>query len=117
MKNITLPCTRDHLYLIAKISWLTCHKYLNFFNHYNKAYNEQFLVKCELEIDMAQQQLDTRFLNSVGICENQTNDHADIIIYNRLKRLYQDAQIIFKHDSQVADQFNFENILTIVTSI
>jgi hypothetical protein len=117
MKNIALPCTKDHLYLIAKISWLTCHKYLNFFNHYNKAYNEQFLVKCELEIDMAQQQLDTRFLNSVGICQNQSTENVDLIIYNRLKRLYHDAQIIFKHEPQVADQFNFENILTIVTSI
>jgi len=117
MKNITLPCTRDQLYLIAKISWLTCHKYLNFFNHYNKAYNEQFLVKCELEIDMAQQQLDTRFLNSIGISESRSNENVDYIIFNRIKRLYQDAQDIFKHDKQVAEQFNFENILTIVTSI
>jgi hypothetical protein len=117
MKNITLPCTRDHLYLIAKISWLTCQKYLNYFNHYNKAYNEEFLVKCELEIDIAQQQLDTPFLNSVGIAENVSNENTDVIIYNRIKRLYNDAQIVFKHDPQVAEQFNFENILTIVTSI
>jgi hypothetical protein len=117
MKNITLPCTRDHLYLIAKISWLTCHKYLNFFSHYNKAYKEDFLVKCELEIDMAQQLLDTNFLNSVGIAENQSKENTDEIIYHRLKRLYDDAQIVFKHDPKVAEQFNFENILTIVTSI
>lgn len=117
MKNITLPCTRDHLYLIAKISWLTCHKYLNFFCHYNKVYNEEFLAKCELEIDMAQQQLDTRFLKSVGIIQTDASENMDLIIYNRLKRLYQDAQVVFKHDPQVAEQFNFENILTIVTSI
>ena len=115
MKNIPFPCTRDHLYLIAKISWLTCHKYLNFFNHYNKAYNEHFLEKCELEIDTAQQQIDTGFLHSVGI--NETNEDADELIYNRLKRLYTDAQQVFKHDPQVADQFSFETILTIVTSI
>jgi hypothetical protein len=117
MKNITLPCTRDHLYLIAKISWLTCHKYLNFFNHYNKAYNEEFLAKCELEIDMAQQHLDTHFLHSIGISETNANENTDAIIYNRLKRLFHDAQVVFKHDPQVAEQFNFENILTIVTSI
>jgi hypothetical protein len=117
MKNITLPCTRDHLYLIAKISWLTCHKYLNYFNHYNKAYNEQFLAKCELEIDMAQQKIDTRFLNSIGISETIESETLDLLIYNRLKRLYNDAQVVFKHDKQVAEQFNFENILTIVTSI
>jgi len=117
MKNITLPCTRDHLYLIAKISWLTCHKYLNYFHHYNKAYNEHFLAKCELEIDMAQQQLDTRFLNSIGITETSERETTDQIIFNRLKTLYNDAQIVFKHDKQVAEQFNFENILTIVTSI
>lgn len=117
MKNITLPCTRDHLYLIAKISWLTCHKYLNFFNHFNKAYNEQFLAKCELEIDMAQQLLDTSFLNAVGISQTEDVETADDLIYNRLKRLYNDAQIVFKHDPRVAEQFNFENILIIVTSI
>ena len=117
MKNITLPCKRDHLYLIAKISWLTCHKYLNYFNHYNNAYNEQFLSKCELEIDIAQQQLDTIFLNSVGINEYEQNKFADMIIFNRLKRLYKDAQIVFKHNPKVAEQFNFETILTIVTSI
>ncbi len=66
---------------------------------------------------MAQQQLDTGFLNSVGISENQQNEFADIIIFNRIQRLYKDAQIVFKHDPQVAEQFNFENILTIVTSI
>jgi hypothetical protein len=117
MKNITLPCTRDHLYLIAKISWLTCHKYLNFFNRYNKAYNEEFLAKCELEIDMAQQQLDMRFLHSVGINQASENEANDLLIYHRLKRLYNDAQAIFKHNPHVAEQFNFENILTIVTSI
>ena len=117
MKNIVLPCTKDQLYLIAKISWLTCHKYLNFFNHYNKAYNEQFLAKCELEIDMAQQQLDTRFLHSVGISQTHDCETTDELIYKRLIRLYNDAQRVFKHDPQVAEQFNFENILTIVTSI
>ena len=117
MNNITLPCNRDQLHLIAKISWLTCHKYLNSFNLYNKAYNEQFLSKCELEIDMAQQQIDTSFLNSVGICEYQQNEFADMIIFNRIQRLYKDAQIVFKHNPKVAEQFNFETILTIVTSI
>jgi hypothetical protein len=66
---------------------------------------------------MAQQQLDTRFLNSVGIVETNERETADQIIYNRLNRLYKDAQLVFKHDKQVAEQFNFENILTIVTSI
>jgi len=117
MKNITLPCSKDHLYLIAKISWLTCHKYLKLFNHFNKAYNENFLTKCEFEIDMAQQHLDTRFLNSVGICETGFSEANDQIIYNRLKQLYRDAQVVFKNDTQVADQFNFDNILSIVTSI
>ena len=79
--------------------------------------NEQFLSKCELEIDIAQQQLDTIFLNSVGINEYEQNEFADMIIFNRLKRLYKDAQIVFKHNPKVAEQFNFETILTIVTSI
>lgn len=117
MKNITLPCTREHLYLIAKISWLTCHKYINYFNHFNKAYNTKFIEKCELEIEMAQQELDMRFLNSVGISNLHFTENQDVIIFNRIKRLYQDAQLVFKHDPKVADQFNFENILTIVTSI
>ena len=97
MKNITLPCTRDHLYLIAKISWLTCHKYLNFFNHYNKAYNEEFLAKCELEIDMAQQQLDTRFLNSIGICYKEMARYEDALShYNAaLKIVPNDVKILY----------------------
>lgn len=117
MKSVTLPCSKDHLYLIAKISWLTCHKYLNYFNHYNKAYNEEFVAKCELEVDVAQQQLDTGFLNSVGINETSNGEQTDEVIFYRLKRLYNDARKVFKHNPQVAEQFNFDHIMAIVTSI
>jgi len=117
MKNITLPCTRDHLYLIAKISWLTCHKYLNFFNHYNKGYNENFLAQCELEIEVAEQELDKSFLSSVGICGAGLSEANDQVIFNRLNQLYLDAKVVFKHDHQALEQFNFEHILAIVASI
>ena len=117
MKNATLPCTKDQLYLIAKISWLTCHKYLNYFTHYNKVYSEAFVAKCELEIDVAQKELDTGVLRSIGIEELSAKKQADELNLNRLKRLHQAAKIVFKHNPQVANQFNFDHIMAIVTSI
>ena len=117
MKRSAIPCSKENFHLVAKISWLTCHKYLGYFTHYNKCYNEHFLIRCEEEIELSQQQLDYAALSKLGIEQPKEKERYESLIYVRLKRLYADAQVIFKHDKKVAEQFDFMEILKIVTLI
>ncbi len=117
MNTPIMPYSKNQLYLVAQISWLTCHQYLPFFKSYSIAYSNELIFEYELEIEAAQKAQGTLLESTKAGKLNQDNDFYDLVILNRLQQLHHDAEIIFKQKPQIAQQFNFNSILNLVQSI